>query len=338
MLVLFAVALVAISLLLSIVFDTLTAPLRKSSRKQGLRFYSDPRTRVVKIALGGLLLPLAVFAAANLVTLPARGQVMNLIISASAPVVRLTPSDEVGLLALQSENPATKQLSIQVLQGLRSPEGLGQLMRLVNEDPAALQDAGVADALAKAIASYGLQAKDPLLVAFQSVDPATLSGSDSASLSGDLYERYFSRSFESMQAEVNASTADAAQREARLAQLQAAEAQLKTTLGEVGSSGESAGTAPGDLRPDFVLRTFLAMELQQDPDLLTLARNTAADKRYSSAVRGDALLLVGKLGDKDSLNVLFPYLKETDELIQARALQAIAALQDKLANVTVTNP
>jgi hypothetical protein len=294
---------------------------------KAIRFVRDPRTRVVKLALGGILLPLLLFGAVNVVYHPTAGTVMNYLIAAAVPPVKLTPPDEVGAIALQSENPSTKLLSIQVLAGFHSPEGLNQLVRLVNEDKAALADPGTSGALTKAIAGYGITARDPLLAAFKSIDPQQ-AGSASG-VSGDLYSRYFAQSFDSLTNEINQSTPDQAARDAELAKVQAAQAQLKTALD--GVPFQPAETAGSDPRLDFVMQTFLAMDLKQDTDLLTFARNTAADSRYTSQVRGDALLLIGKLGEQKDLDLLYTYLKSSDELLLTRALQAIGALQNRLA-------
>jgi hypothetical protein len=46
-------------------------------------------------------------------------------------------------------------------------------------------------------------------------------------------------------------------------------------------------------------------------------------------VRGSALLLMSKLGGKDEYAVLFSYLQADNEVLLARALEAIVALQAK---------
>ncbi len=64
-LVLFAVALVAISFVLGILLDAISASMRKGYRKQGVKFGSGPRIRLVKFALGWVVLPLALFTTGN---------------------------------------------------------------------------------------------------------------------------------------------------------------------------------------------------------------------------------------------------------------------------------
>lgn len=326
-LIIFAIAMIVIALLLGVVLDTLTAPFRNTKRMRAVGFLRDPRVRVVKLALSGLIIPLVLFGAVNLAPLASHGTVMNYLIAAAVPPVKLTPPDEVGSIALKAENPSTKLLSIQVLEGFHSTEALNQLVLLVNEDSSALAVPGVANTLSKAIADYGTAARDPLLVVFKSIDPKQ-TGSQ-AGISSDLYERYFGPSFDSLKAEITRETLDPSTRDAQLAQLQAAQAQLKISL--TGLQYKPAAKGGSDPRLDFIMQTFLVMDIKQDADLLTFAKATAADPRYSSQVRGDALLLVGKLGGEKDLDVLYTYLKSDDDLLLIRALQAINMIQTSLS-------
>lgn len=326
-LVLFAIAMVVMAFLLAVVLDTLTAPIRTSKRMKGVRFMKDPRTRVVKLALGGILIPLLAFGAVNLAPVPTHGTAMNYLIAVAQPPVKLTPPDEVGAIAQKTNNLSTKLLSIQVLQGFHSPDAMAQLLNMADQDSSALADPGVSDALMKAIAGYGVSARDSLLADFKKIDPKQ--AGSSAGISSDLYARYFAQSFDSLKGEITTNTLDQAAREVQLAQLQAAQAQLKTALTGIQYKPSASGSDP---RLDFILQTFLAMDLKQDANVLAFARATAADTRYSSQVRGDALLLVGKLGEAKDLDLLYTYLKSEDNLLLSKALQAISALQTRLAS------
>jgi len=73
------------------------------------------------------------------------------------------------------------------------------------------------------------------------------------------------------------------------------------------------------------------MDRSQDRDLIAFARAIAADGTWSAAVRGQALLLVGKAGENEDLDTLYGYLDSPSPLLQARAMQAIAALESKMA-------
>lgn len=324
--VVFAVAMVAVALMLGLLLDSMLAPTRKRSRAKGVKWGTGPLARLVILVLGSLVLPLALYAGALLIRVTPQGTGMDMLVKMAAQQVRLAPPDEVGSLALQAKDPATKTLSIQVLRGFRSPDALTQLVRLAAEDRAALADAAVAAELSTAIAAYGADAKQPLFGLFTGIDPAAAAAMPTG---GDLYERYFAASFAGLQAEMNSAPAGSAAREAQAARLQAAQAQLKAALAEIQPAQTVETPGGSDVRAGFVLRTFLAMELAEDPDLLTFACNTAANEKYSAALRGEALLLIGKLGAAGDLESLYPYLKSAEPILQTRALQAITAIQAK---------
>jgi hypothetical protein len=325
-LVLLAVGLVVISFMVGIFLDMITSSKRKKYRKQGVKFAGNGLTQLVKFALGGIVLPLASFAVAILITLPAGGTAMDLFIRTSHPTVQTSLSEQIASLVIQSHDPFTQKLGIRALAGLHSNQGLEQLVRVVNEESELLRDAGLFQALCKALASYGVQAKGPLLEAFNTVAPSLRS--KSVGLSDDLFDRYFAGSFESLRNEMKNRDENPADQEAQLAQVHAAEAELKKTLANFQAERLNAGG--GDLRLDLVLRTFLSMNLTEDTDLLHFAKTVAANAGYPASVRGDALLLVGKLGRTDDFAVLYAYLKADNRILQARALEAITALQGKM--------
>jgi hypothetical protein len=309
--------------MLSIVLDMITSSKRKGYRKKGVKFAGGARTQLVKFALGGIVLPLALFAVAILVKVPVGGTAVDFFIRTSQPPAQITPSQQIGSLVMQDSDPFTKMLGIQALAGLHSSQGLGQLIRLLNEGSELLRDAGLFQALSKAIASYGVQAKGPLLDAFNKVAPSLRSNSTGPS--DDLFTRYFAGSFGSLRNEMKNHNEDLADQEPQLAQVDAAEAQLRKTL--AGLRVERLKAASGDLRLDLVLRTFLSMNLSRDSGLLHFAKKVAGDASYAGTVRGDALLLIGKLGSSDEFAVLYTYLKAGNRFLQQCALEAIIALQ-----------
>ena len=325
-LVLFGTAVVIVALVLSVLGDSLLAGFRNSFARQGARFNNSTSLRMIKMALGGFILPVAAILVANLVAIPAGGTTMNLLITLAQKPVSNTPPGEVGKITTAAKNPATKMLGISVLQGLKSADSLTVLIQIATDDKTTLANPATNAALAKAIGSYGLLAKPGLLKLFAGIDPARLS--KAPGINSGLYDRYFTGAFESLQADTVIENTDPAVREARLAQVQAAQAQLKSALANLDASAASADGS--DPRLDFVLQSFMAMDITTDKDILTFAKTTADDTRFSSQVRGDALLLIAKFGDKTDLDGLFLYLKGGDDLLQARALKAIASLQDKL--------
>jgi HEAT repeat protein len=100
-------------------------------------------------------------------------------------------------------------------------------------------------------------------------------------------------------------------------------------MGRLGA--ETASPADGNRLPAFVMQTFLRMGLKRDDELLAFARRTAGDASWSDPVRGQALLLIAKLGAKDDLDGLYAYLESPSPSLRARALQAIATLQSRLS-------
>jgi hypothetical protein len=327
--VLFGVAVCAVALLLSVFFDRFLEGVRRGYYKKGLKLGKGANSRMIKMALGGLLIPIAVVLASNLAPLPASlgvkaANAMDYLAAVSARAVVTAPPDAVGQLAQQSENVGTKILSIQVLQGFKSAEGLSQLMHIAAKDSMAIQDGGTRAALQKAIATYGADAKEPLLLLFKSIPAdANQAGASSA----DLYTRYFGQSFEGLKQEINLSTTDEAEKQQRLAQLEASQAKLQQDLAVL----EDTPAAGGNAQLDFVMQTLLALNLKKDDSLLAFAKATAADPQYSALVRGDALLLAAQLGSQTELDWLYAYVNSQDALLQTRALQAIVKLQEKLA-------
>jgi hypothetical protein len=313
--VLFYLGVTLVAIMLCIVLDSFTAGERTRQGTLG----GGPRARLVKLAMGGLIIPIALTVAVNIVSLPAGGTVLNTVIGLVKTAPATTPLDAVARATSETSDPGVRLSGIEVLSKSKSPQALDLLMRMAAEDRAALRDAAAANALAQALAAYGTEARDPLLSLFNSLDPVEASGA----LPDDLYGRYFSAPFAGLEAEVQSTAPE------QVAQVEAARSQLEAALQSIHS--QSAADSAGDPRPLFILQTFQAMNLKSDPDLLALAVKTAEDPRYSTAVRGEALLLVGKLGADAQLTGLYALLDSEDPFIQTRALQAVSAILSKAA-------
>ncbi len=131
-----------------------------------------------------------------------------------------------------------------------------------------------------------------------------------------------------MKGEVEAAAVDPATRAGEVARLQVAEAQLKRSLEEIEAAALAARDENGPA--GFVMQTFLEMSPGEAADLLSFARQVASDATCSDGVRGQALLLVARLGGKGDLDLLYEQLGSPSPLVEARALQAIAALSARL--------
>ncbi len=322
----FGLLLVALSLFVSLRVDAFTLARRRERGKRQLLNRADARSRLVKFILGGVTIPIVAFATANLLELPNHQTPMALAIRLSLAKPAVGHAEQVGNAVLRARSPAAKVQGILALQAMRSDEALDQLLRVLSDDPTTVRDGSEYQALSKALASYKAQAKAKLLQRFERARTSASPGA--AALPGDLFERYFSVAFAGLKTEINGGNGDPAMQAKGLERLQAAQAELSQALTQLETGTESV---QGSSLPGLVMQTFLQMELKQDAELLALARRTAADAAWSDAVRGQALLLIAEVGGKDDLDVLYPYLESPSPLLQARAMQAIAALHSKLS-------
>ena len=322
----FAFLLVALSLFMSLRVDAFTLGRRREKGKRQWLNRADARSRLVKFILGGIAIPIAAFAAANRLELPNHQTPMSMAIQFGLARPEAGLAERLGNAVLRAQGPAVRVQGILALQAMGSEEALDQLLRVLRDDPAALKEDSEYLALSKALASYKAPAKAKLLQGFAQVSPSASRGA--AAPPGDLFERYFSVGFEGLKSEINGGSADPAIQARGLERLQAAQAELKQALREVETG---APTAESSRLPGLVMQTFLQMDLKKDAELLAFARQTAADAAWSDDVRGQALLLIAKLGGKEDLEGLYTYLESPSPLLQARAMQAIAALQSKVS-------
>jgi hypothetical protein len=316
---LFGLLLVALSAFLSLRLDSLTWERRRRSGRRRWLNRPGPRSRLLKLILGGVVIPVAALSAANLFELPNHQTPMAL---ASVAVRSRLVKPEVGRAArlgdavLRVRSPSAKVQGILALQAMASVEAVDQLLRILSDDPAALSDVSEYRALSAALAAGGAQARTKLLLRFNGVPPGARASAPAPP--GDAFER---------------ETADRAPNAAS----QATELERPSTAPpepKPGSVPVEKGTQPvqgRDSLPSFIMQTFLQTALTEDAELLAFARQTAADEGWSEAVRGQALELTAKLGGKDDLDGLFGYLESPSALLQAHALRAIAALQSRLS-------
>jgi hypothetical protein len=323
-LIIFGIVFVVFTLAVTVFVDSFTTRMRMkdvtTSKKRAAVF----RGRIVRIGLGGIVIPIAFLAFAVLVNLPFGGTSMDLYINSASHQGASTPSGAISDAVLNSTNPATKVQGILTLQSLHTPEALTQLFRILSSDPNALRDGGEQSALSDSIASFGTDAKEKLIQIFAST---AVSGNGSPSLNDDLYARYFSLPLEGLRAEVTSQNPDPTVRDQKLAQIDVLAAEMKTALGQIQS--DSLAASPDALMQDFILSTFLKMDIKKDADLANFANSVAANPDFNENVRGNAILLMGKVGDDKVLNVLYSYLKSDNDIIRSRALQAIALNQTK---------
>ncbi|HXY39563.1 MAG TPA: hypothetical protein VEQ10_07835 [Vicinamibacteria bacterium] len=322
----FGVLLVVLSLVLSVRLDAWTLARRRRRGNRQLLNRTGARARQLKFLLGGVVVPIAALVAATRLQLPNHQTPMAMALELRLSRRQVSHEERLGDAVLRAQAPARLQ-GIHALQVIGSPEALEQLFRVVRQDPDALKDGNEAQALSVALASYGERARPGLLQLLAETDTATRQAA--LAPPGDLFDRHFAAPFAALEREVDGRPGQAgtpaAEAEGRL---QLAQDDLRRSL--AGLEAEARPSDPGTSRPGFVLHTFLQMDLKEDSQLLRAARAVAADPGWSDPVRGQALLLMAKLGGKDDLDALYARLDQSSPPLQARAMQAIAQLQAKL--------
>jgi hypothetical protein len=320
-LVIFGLGMVVIGVLSMVVVDTLTAKARKENVKQNATFGSGPRMRLVGFILGGAVLPLVIFLVGLFVPIMRGKTVMDLIATPSLVLPISTPASKLGGLVMNTTDSDARILAIQALQSMHTTAAMDQLVNVVNEKPGLLNDPVTFHTLAEALGSYGTTTKDSLMTMFNQAG-ATASG---AGVDEDRYIRYFEDGFASLKKDVQAGSGSSS---IQLDQIDAMETQLKASLQSVNVQSVPSS---GDLRQEFVLQAFLDSNLKEDKDILSLARKVANSSSYSTRVRGQALLLVAKLGSSDDVTLFYSLLDTQDAELQSKAMLAISELQAKLA-------
>jgi hypothetical protein len=320
----FGCLLVVLSLVLSSSLDAWTLARRRG--REPLLNRTGRRARRLKLLLGGLVIPLVALAAANLARLPDRRTPMAAAIDLSLAQPVSPREARLADAVLRARSPGAKVQGIRALQALASGEALEQLLRILRDDPDALHGGAGSRALSRALASFGAQARPALLRLAGEGRPAQRPAEAPAATTGDLVTCFSATELEELKRDVE-QIADPAARAAEQARVLRANELLQATLGEA-----DPRLCPGEGGLEgFVLGTLLQMDLKDDGETLAMARTVAGDAGRSEPVRGRALLLVAKLGDKGDLDTLYGQLDDPSPRLQARAMQAIAELQTRLS-------
>jgi hypothetical protein len=83
---------------------------------------------------------------------------------------------------------------------------------------------------------------------------------------------------------------------------------------------------------------MMQMNIKSDGDLKNFGKITAANSAYSDEVRGKAILLIAKYGDKVDMGLLYPFLDGNNDFLKAKALEGITDLELKVSGSTTTTP
>jgi hypothetical protein len=320
----FMLFLVLIALILAFILTSLAGSVRGEPGMTGSERTVAFRWRFVKLIAGGLIIPIA----AGVLTItqefsPGVTYLSQGLRLAKTAVV-VSPLVQVGDAVIKSKSSQAKLEGIRMLAGGRSAAALEQLLRILQEDKAALADPAVELALAKAVAAYNLEAKQQLIALFLKEADAAKSAPGALP---DAYQAYFSADFDALLEEVRSQVTDPVLRVEQLGRLETLQVQLKSGLDAL-NLRLAAANPPGKTAY-FCLETFVLMEVREDNDILNLAKKTAADSSYPDRLRVMAFQLVGKLGGDPEVNWLYPYLPGSSEAIRTAALSALADLQEK---------
>jgi len=321
----FAILLVLASLFVSVRVDGFTLARRQRRGKRQLLNRTGARARLVKFALGGVVIPIAALFAANRVELPGFGTPMALLLKTGLMRPAATVAARTGFAVRHAGSTSLKVDGIRALQAMATPEALDELWRIATEDPGAMRGGAESAALARAIAAFGAAATPRLLELIGRLSPEErlhASGPASGGPGRDL-----APALDALKDEIEGSSDEPATRATRLSRLAGARAELDELESEV----EAAPHAGGSPAAAFVLDTFLAMSAKDDDELLAFARTTIADAGWSAPVRGQAMLLLAKLGGQDDVARLAAFLDAPDAVLRAHAMQALAALEAKLS-------
>ena len=168
----FGFLLVALSSFLSLRLDAFTLEGRRRSGKRRLFNRAGARPRLVKLVLGGLVIPIAALGAADRLELPNHQTPLAL---ASLAIRSKLAKPEVGRAArlgdavLRARSASAKVQGILALQAMASVEAADQLLRILSDDPTALSDVSEYRALSTAVAANGVACKKDLLQRFSAV-------------------------------------------------------------------------------------------------------------------------------------------------------------------------
>ncbi|PYQ44228.1 MAG: hypothetical protein DMF77_07695, partial [Acidobacteria bacterium] len=104
----FGLLLVVISLVISIRVDASTLARRAQRGRKQVLNRADSRSRLVKFILGGVVIPIATLAAANLIELPGHQTPMSMAIRLRLARPRIARAEKLGDAVLRAQSPTAK--------------------------------------------------------------------------------------------------------------------------------------------------------------------------------------------------------------------------------------
>lgn len=283
--------------------------------------------RLVKIIITGVLIPIVLSVAANLIPVSGEQTLLTILLNRMKYGTEYPFISKIGDTTIAS-GIETKIQGVQTLQTIHSSKSLDELFRVFIDDHQSINDYDVYDSLSRAIASFP-ESRDRLLEMFFKSDE--FKSDIPRGVTPNLYDRYFSQAFNNLRSEIKKNIIDPQKRDEQLLIIDDIELQLKSTL--LGIENEKYIPEGGDPTLDFVLDTFLQMKIERDDqEIYFLARNIAVDPTYASGTRIRAIALWAKLGTANDFEQIVLLLDNNDEQIRKAALAAIAFIHMKTQN------
>jgi hypothetical protein len=292
----------------------------------GIRWFTGPKDskRVLIFILSSMVLPLIVGLAANTIPVSDNETVLTLALRRIMGREEYWFVRNIGDTVIHSVSVETKLAGIGALKAINTEMALSELFRILEEDPDILLTYSTYGSLSDAIASYDSLARDRLVKQFYE-STQTTKGTPRG-LNFDLYERYFRNSFESLDQLLAQESLDDQEAQARSLSLDSAAVQLRETLTQL-QMGRRRYLDPS---LNFVLDTFIEMNLREDNEIYSLAKTIASDSTYAEATRSAAIRLFASLGSRADFELLTSYLDSDSESVKASALEGIEILHRKI--------
>ena len=202
----------------------------------------------IRIVLTGIVIPLALSMAANLIPVLGEQTLLTLLLNRMKYGTEYPPISKIGDVTITSGNE-TKVEGIRLLQTFHSPESLDELFRIFVDDHQSINNYDVYISLSEAIASFP-ESRDRLLEIFFKNQREIPSGATQ-----NLYNRHFLQSFENLRSEIKKNIPDPQKQDEQLLLIDEIEIELKSTLLDI--ENEKYISQEGDPTLDFVLDTFL---------------------------------------------------------------------------------
>lgn len=288
---------------------------------------------ILKIGLGGLLLPAALAAVVAFTPVLNHQTLLNLLVRSIQAQTEYLFLPDIAQAVTSAHSRETRLAGIQTLVRLGS---LDELLEIVEQEPQLLDDWLYYNEMVKALSAFELQARQPLLDLFHKYEQQAR-GSE-AKPQPDLYTLFFKQPFESLeqQLEAEGDLMQPGKKAEIMRRLEALDLELKQGLQDL--EAEALFPQRGASIPNLALDTFLAMEtLQQDSEIYILAKEIVGDPTYSTGVRASAILLTAKLGGEADFALLLPHLNGENETLKRAALIAIGNLSERVKGAGTSN-